>query len=111
MGMTMVLEGAGLGADNDISLGEEIDNSAGSDLKNDFNLPLASLPSALIQPTMPPLVLTRYHLTPPAPRTCATGDERISSRGTVAAGAEGSSGAVSNCTWDMSLLISASDCD
>src|SRR3972149_1365967 len=111
MGMTKVLERVELGPENGISLGEEIDNSAGSDLKNDSNLPLASLSSALIQPTMPPLVLTRYHLTPPVPRTCATGEERISSRGTVATGADLSSGAVSNCTWDMSLLISALDCD
>src|SRR3989337_2543322 len=111
MGMTMVLEGAELGADNEISRGEEIDHSAESDLKNDFNSPLASLSSALIQPTMPPLVLTRYHLTPPVAGTCATGDKRISSRGTMATGAEVSSGAVSNCTWNISILISASDCD
>src|SRR5512141_809528 len=111
MGMTMVLEVAELWADNEISLGKEIDNSAGSDLKNDSNLPLASLSPALIQPTIPPLVLTRYHLTPPVARTCATGDEGISSRGTVATGDEVSSGAVSNRTSDMSLLISASDCD
>jgi len=77
-----------------ISVGIEKD-SAGSDLKKLSSFFDSSVSFALIQPMRPLLVLTRCHLTPPVPRLSAIGD-KVSSRGTVPASADDSSGAVNN---------------
>jgi hypothetical protein len=59
---------------NDISFGTDRDDSWGSGLKKLSSFLTSRVSAAFIQPTDPLLVFTMYHVSPPAPMTCAIDD-------------------------------------
>lgn len=56
------------------SMGVEIEDPEGKDLKKPSNFLESSVPPLLIQPTAPAFVFTKYHLSPPAPIVSPKGD-------------------------------------